>query len=226
MAWRGGSVVSEVGSGPPWPARDGTLGMSGGWSGGASPPGGSSGEGWPEPGASSGGWPGGEAQSGGWPGGGQQSGGWSGGGQGGWPEGGGQGGWPGGGWPAGGWPGGAMTPPRNGAGVAALVCGILSVPAILTVIGGFVFGIVAVVAGFVGRSRAKHGRATNGGVALAGIILGALGLAGSILVLVLVVVLVVGHVADFRTYSACVRNATTLSAREACATHFTHELLG
>ena len=119
-----------------------------------------------------------------------------------------------------------MTPPRNGAGVAALICGIVSVPAILTVIGGFVLGIVAVVAGFVGRSRAKHGRATNGGVALAGIILGALGLVGSILLLVLVVVLVVGHAADFRAYSACVQHAATLSAREACATHFTHELLG
>lgn len=230
MTRRGGSAVSGLEPGPSLSALGGAIGMSGGWSGGTAPPGDPSGGGWSQPGAPSGGWPGGAPQSGGWPGGGWPEGG----GQGGWPgggptDGGGQGGWPGGGqggWPGRGWPGGATSPPRNGAGVAALVCGIVSIPAILTVIGGLVFGVVAVVAGFVGRSRAKHASATNGGVALAGIILGALGLAGSILVLVLVIVLVVGHVADFRAYSTCVQHATTLSAREACATNFTHELLG
>ena len=76
--------------------------------------------------------------------------------------------------------GGHGTPPaapRNGLGVAALVLGILGlvgawVP--IVGIGGGVLGLVAVILGIVGRKRAARGQATNGGLALAGIITGAL----------------------------------------------------
>lgn len=73
-------------------------------------------------------------------------------------------------------PGPAGVVPRNGLGTAALVLGILAVVLSFTVIGGVVFGILALVFGFIGRGRVKRGEATNGGSALAGIILGALGL--------------------------------------------------
>jgi hypothetical protein len=61
---------------------------------------------------------------------------------------------------------------RNGFGVTALVLGILSIVPIAGLAGipGLVFGIL-------GRKRAKRGEATNGGVALAGIITSVIGMA-------------------------------------------------
>ena len=68
--------------------------------------------------------------------------------------------------------------PRNGLGVASLVLAIvallsdwLSFPGIVL---GLTLGVVAVVVGFLGRGRVKRGTANNGGVAIAGIVLGAL----------------------------------------------------
>ncbi len=66
--------------------------------------------------------------------------------------------------------------PKNGLGIAALITAILSLPAALTVFGGFLLGIAAVVLGFVGYRRAKSGEATNGGIAIAGVVLGVLGI--------------------------------------------------
>jgi len=56
------------------------------------------------------------------------------------------------------------------------VLGILALLLSWTLFGGIVFGIVAIVLGLIGRGRAKRGEATNGGMALTGVILGALGL--------------------------------------------------
>lgn len=67
-------------------------------------------------------------------------------------------------------------PARNGLGVAALVLGILALITFWTLVGGILFGLLAIILGLVGRGRAKRGEATNGGMALAGVILGALGL--------------------------------------------------
>lgn len=63
--------------------------------------------------------------------------------------------------------------PRNGLGIAALVVGIIALVGSFSIVGGILLGIVAVVLGFVGRARARRGEATNGGTALAGIIVGA-----------------------------------------------------
>jgi hypothetical protein len=62
--------------------------------------------------------------------------------------------------------------PRNGLGITALIIAIVALLASFSVAGGIVLGIVAVIIGFAGRSRAKRGEANNGGVALAGVILG------------------------------------------------------
>lgn len=72
------------------------------------------------------------------------------------------------------------TQPRNGLGIAALVIGILAIPAALLMGGGIPLGIVALVLGIVGWRRSKRGEATNGGVAIAGIVLGALGIVVSV----------------------------------------------
>ncbi|MDT5014360.1 MAG: hypothetical protein QOD39_520 [Mycobacterium sp.] len=56
-------------------------------------------------------------------------------------------------------------------GVAALVTAII---ALLSVVGGVVLGVVAIILGFLGWGRAKRGEANNGGIAVAGIVLGVL----------------------------------------------------
>ncbi|WP_310727193.1 DUF4190 domain-containing protein [Streptomyces sp. N2A] len=66
---------------------------------------------------------------------------------------------------------------RNGLGVAALILGIIGalsgIPMILFWLAG-PLGILALIFGLVGMSRAKKGQATNKGVAITGTILGAL----------------------------------------------------
>lgn len=67
---------------------------------------------------------------------------------------------------------------RNGMGVTALVLGIVSVLLGLTVILFWVTwlpALLAVIFGFVGLSHARKGLATNRGMALAGVILGVVG---------------------------------------------------
>ncbi len=98
--------------------------------------------------------------------------------------------------PGGGYPGGYPPPPpqpysgyapppagpRNGLGIASLVVAII---ALISVVGGVVLGIAAVILGFLGWQRAKRGEATNGGVAIAGIVLGILSIIEAIVVIVL-----------------------------------------
>jgi hypothetical protein len=67
-------------------------------------------------------------------------------------------------------------------GIAALVVAII---ALISVVGGVVLGIVAVILGFLGWQKAKRGEATNGGVAIAGIVLGILSIIEAIVVIVL-----------------------------------------
>ncbi len=74
--------------------------------------------------------------------------------------------------------------PRNGLGIAALVVAII---ALLSVYGGLILGIVAVILGFLGRGRVKRGEANNGGVAMAGIVLGFLAIVVSIVAVALTV---------------------------------------
>ena len=61
---------------------------------------------------------------------------------------------------------------RNGFGTAALVLGILALVSSITVVGGILLGLVAIVFGALGRGRAKRGEATNGSSATAGLVLG------------------------------------------------------
>ncbi|MEV6261717.1 DUF4190 domain-containing protein [Streptomyces sp. NPDC051784] len=63
--------------------------------------------------------------------------------------------------------------PANGLGIAAMVLGIIAVVGFCMWGLGIILGILALIFGIIGRGRAKRGEATNGGMALAGIILGA-----------------------------------------------------
>lgn len=70
--------------------------------------------------------------------------------------------------------------PRNGSGTAALICGLLGlIPFPIT---GFWLSVAAIITGIRGYSRGKSGSATNGGVALSGLILGIVGLGIQLLV--------------------------------------------
>jgi Domain of unknown function (DUF4190) len=75
-----------------------------------------------------------------------------------------------------GYPGPLPTGPRNGLGTGALIASILSLPAAFTVFGGFILAIAGIVLGVMGYNRARRGEATNGGMAIASIVLGVLGI--------------------------------------------------
>ena len=71
-------------------------------------------------------------------------------------------------------PGHAPAGPRNQLGTGALVLAMLALLFSWSIVGGVIGGLVAVVLGFAGRSRAARGEADNGPIANAGIGLGAL----------------------------------------------------
>lgn len=76
-----------------------------------------------------------------------------------------------------GYPPPALAVPRNGLGLAALICGAIGCLFGLAAIGFVAAGplaIVAIALGITGMSRAKEGVATNGGVAAIGMLLGIL----------------------------------------------------
>ncbi|MGV0812696.1 DUF4190 domain-containing protein [Mycolicibacterium boenickei] len=64
--------------------------------------------------------------------------------------------------------------PANGLGIAALIVAVIGLVLVWSVVGGLMFGITAVILGFLARGRVQRGEATNGGVAMSGIVLGAI----------------------------------------------------
>ncbi|MEU5283237.1 DUF4190 domain-containing protein [Streptomyces sp. NPDC020755] len=66
--------------------------------------------------------------------------------------------------------------PNNGLGTAAMVIGIVSVVGFCLYGVNIILGILALIFGIIGLGRAKRGEATNRGMALAGVILGSVGI--------------------------------------------------
>ncbi|MBI0383930.1 hypothetical protein JBE27_48665, partial [Streptomyces albiflaviniger] len=81
-----------------------------------------------------------------------------------------------------GWPGGTYVP-NNGHGTAALVLGIIGLVLFASIVLGIVLGVLAIIFGVLGRSRAAGGEATNGGSALAGVILGVIAVVASVVMI-------------------------------------------
>ncbi|MFC4604050.1 DUF4190 domain-containing protein [Rhodococcus kronopolitis] len=109
--------------------------------------------------------------------------------------------------------------PQNGAGIAALIVGILALVTSWTVVGGVVLGILAVILGFVGRSQVRKQRATNGGMSLAGILLGVL----AVIVSIVLVVVGVGlfNKVGGRDFVDCMRDAgSSERAQQRCVDEF------
>lgn len=114
-------------------------------------------------------------------------------------------------------------PMQNGLGITALVLGLLSIPFGVIVVGG-VLGLVAVVLGFVGRGRAKRGQASNGGVALAGILTGILGIL--IAIGVVVAITLFANSSSVQKLRNCDKAAVTQADKDQCATQFGKNISG
>lgn len=72
--------------------------------------------------------------------------------------------------------------PKNGLGIAALLAGILAPFTVLFPL-TVVIGLLGIIFGVIARGRARRGEATNGGMALTGIILSVAGIIFSVLTL-------------------------------------------
>jgi hypothetical protein len=64
--------------------------------------------------------------------------------------------------------------PKNGLGIASLALAVVGLLGVATVVAPIALGVFAVIFGFLAHARAKRGTADNGGVAIAGIVLGGL----------------------------------------------------
>ncbi len=119
---------------------------------------------------------------------------------------------------------GASVEKQNGLGTASLVLGIISIVAILTVLGGILFGLIGAILGFIGRGRAKRGEADNGGIALAGILTSLFGLVASVALIVIGVVFLAD---DFGNLADCLNDAGDDDAAiEQCQIDFEDDLTG
>jgi hypothetical protein len=115
---------------------------------------------------------------------------------------------------------------RNGLGTAGLVVGILAVITCWTVVGGVVLGVLAIIFGAVGRSRANRGEASNGGVAVAGIVLGLVGLELAIALIALGATFVFHHKKAINNLESCDKNATTQAQKNRCSQQFSNSVNG
>ncbi len=118
----------------------------------------------------------------------------------------------------------APVAPRNGLGIAALILGIIGLLTFWTVVGGILLGLLAVILGIVGFRRTRRGQATNSGVSITGIVLGALALVASVVIIAAGVSLL--HSQKFQNYQDCVRHASSESQRQDCADQFSHAVNG
>ncbi len=64
--------------------------------------------------------------------------------------------------------------PKNGLAIASLVLAVIGLLSVATVFAPIGLGVVAVIIGVIAHGRVKRGTANNGGVAIAGIVLGGL----------------------------------------------------
>ncbi|MFD4028589.1 DUF4190 domain-containing protein [Streptomyces sp. NPDC058576] len=120
-------------------------------------------------------------------------------------------------------PYGGQQPARtNGFAVAALVLGLVACLLFWTVVGGLLLGLLAIVFGIVAALRTRQGRAPRRVMAIVGAAFGALGLIGS--VIVLVVAVSVFDSQEFKNFEDCVDQANGQAAEDRCADDFVDEL--
>jgi hypothetical protein len=114
---------------------------------------------------------------------------------------------------------------RPGAGLAitALIFGILALLLFWTVVGGVVFGIIALILGPIASGRAKRGVSAGRGMAITGAILGLIGLIASVAIIV-VGVSIFNH-SGVKTFGQCIDDANGNQAKiDKCENQFRHRL--
>jgi hypothetical protein len=94
------------------------------------------------------------------------------------------------------------------------------------VVGGIVLGILAVVFGVIGRNRARRSEATNGGVAIAGLVIGAVGLVLAVVLLAAGLTFIDHHHKAINNLQACDKHATTQAQRDQCNQQFSNSVSG
>jgi hypothetical protein len=113
--------------------------------------------------------------------------------------------------------------PRNGYGIAALSLGLLALLLSWTIAGGIIFGILALIFGLLGRARAKRDESTNGGVAVAGVVLGIIGLIIGIGLLAVGVSLLNSPAG--RNYQQCIQQSDGDPVKfEQCTSDFSNQI--
>lgn len=117
-----------------------------------------------------------------------------------------------------GWPPPSSSP-RNGLGVAALVLGIIALVTSFFLLGGLI-GLVAVILGIVGLVRVRRGQANNSGMAIAGIVTGAL----AILIAIIIGVFLADNADEIEDLGDCLEDANTERERDDCANRFEDEV--
>jgi hypothetical protein len=109
--------------------------------------------------------------------------------------------------------------PRNGLGTAALVLGILGLITSIFLIGGL-FGLIAIVLGFLALGRVRRHEATNRGASIAGIVLGVLSLIVPIILVVAGASFYSSHKSDLQQLQDCLKKATSSSQQQDCQNKF------
>jgi Na+/H+ antiporter NhaD/arsenite permease-like protein len=120
-----------------------------------------------------------------------------------------------------------LLKPRNGAGVAALVLGLLGLVLALLVLPaplGALLGLLAVIFGIIGISRAGRREATNRGQAVTGLITGILALALGVFLTVRIGGYLQDHATDFNNLARCLNAANTDQERTACTDTFLDQM--
>lgn len=110
----------------------------------------------------------------------------------------------------------------SGMAITALVLGIIALLFSWTVIGGFLFGLIAIILGAIASSKAKKGQASGRGMAIGGIVTGVLGIliAGAITAFTAFLF----SSAGFGSFTECVNNADGQSQLDECEREFEQNL--
>ena len=72
------------------------------------------------------------------------------------------------------------SPQRKGLAIAALVCGVLAAVSFCTVVGGILFGIIALVLGVIAMVKVRRGTGGGGVMAAIGSILGVVAIVAAV----------------------------------------------
>ncbi|KGI68189.1 DUF4190 domain-containing protein [Mycolicibacterium rufum] len=113
--------------------------------------------------------------------------------------------------------------PRNGLGTTALILAIIGIVLCWSIAGGIILGLCAVIIGFVARGRVKRGEATNGGVAIAGIVLGVVAIIAA-LVFIPIYIGLFDQVGGTDYVDCLSRAGNDTEAAQQCADEFTQRV--